>query len=84
MILMPCQQVPIYIFWFDTAVNRYLHRARAPLDIPAADTHRRLVVNTSCDYFAPIAFPDDVIGADRVDQLGNSQRHLWRWPVSWR
>ncbi|MEH6827812.1 acyl-CoA thioesterase [Parasphingorhabdus sp.] len=60
----------IYYFWFDTAVNRYLIEQGA-LDITGGDTIG-LVVNTSCDYFAPIAFPDDVMARIRVDRLGNS------------
>jgi acyl-CoA thioester hydrolase len=60
----------IYYFWFDTAVNRYLIEQGA-LDITGGDTIG-LVVNTSCDYFAPIAFPDEVRAMIRVDRLGNS------------
>ncbi|MEP3695990.1 MAG: thioesterase family protein [Parasphingorhabdus sp.] len=60
----------IYYFWFDTAVNRYLLE-QAVLDIRGGDTIG-LVVNTSCDYFAPIAFPDEVMARIRVDRLGNS------------
>ena len=60
----------IYYFWFDTAVNRYLIEQGA-LDITGGDTIG-LVVNTSCDYFAPIAFPDNVMARIRVDRLGNS------------
>ncbi len=60
----------IYYFWFDTAVNRYLVEQGA-LDITGGDIIG-LVVNTSCDYFAPIAFPDEVMARIRVDRLGNS------------
>ncbi|OAO01620.1 acyl-CoA thioesterase [Parasphingorhabdus sp.] len=60
----------IYYFWFDTAVNRYLVEQGA-LDITGGETIG-LVVNTSCDYFAPIAFPDEVMARIRVDRLGNS------------
>ena len=60
----------IYYFWFDTAVNRYLIEQGA-LDITGGKTIG-LVVNTSCDYFAPIAFPDEVMARIRVDRLGNS------------
>ena len=60
----------IYYFWFDTAVNRYLVEQGA-LDITGGNTIG-LVVNTSCDYFAPIAFPDEVMARIRVDRLGNS------------
>ncbi|MEO9635307.1 MAG: thioesterase family protein [Parasphingorhabdus sp.] len=60
----------IYYLWFDTAVNRYLIE-QGVLDIAGGDTIG-LVVNTGCDYFAPIAFPDDVMARIRVDRLGNS------------
>lgn len=60
----------IYYFWFDTAVNRYLIEQGA-LDISGGETIG-LVVNTSCDYFSPIAFPDQVTARIRVDRLGNS------------
>lgn len=60
----------VYYFWFDTAVNRYLLEQNV-LDISGGDTIG-LVVNTSCDYFAPIAFPDEVMARIRVDRLGNS------------
>ena len=60
----------IYYFWFDTAVNRYLVEQGA-LDITAGQIIG-LVVNTGCDYFAPIAFPDEVNARIRVDRLGNS------------
>ncbi|SIN61514.1 acyl-CoA thioester hydrolase [Parasphingorhabdus marina DSM 22363] len=60
----------IYYFWFDTAVNRYLVEQDV-LDIVGGDTIG-LVVQTGCEYFAPIAFPDDVTARIRVDRLGNS------------
>ena len=60
----------IYYFWFDTAVNRYLVEQGA-LDITGGPVIG-LVVNTSCDYFAPIAFPDEGNARIRVDRLGNS------------
>jgi acyl-CoA thioester hydrolase len=59
-----------YYAFFDTAVNRYL------IEHNVLDIHRGevigLVVETSCRYFAPIAFPDLVVAAVRVDHLGNS------------
>jgi acyl-CoA thioester hydrolase len=30
------------------------------------------VVNSGCDYHAPLAYPQDLAGALRVDRLGNS------------
>ena len=60
----------VYYLWFDSAVNRYLIEQEA-LDIQNSSVIG-LVVHTSCDYFAPIAFPDHVEARIRVDKLGNS------------
>jgi len=59
-----------YYSFFDTAVNRYLIAAGA-LDIHAGDTIG-LVVETHCNYFAPLAFPQDVEAALRVAHVGSS------------
>ena len=45
----------VYYSWFDTAVNSHL-MARGVLDIHAGQSIG-LVVQTQCDYFAPLAFP---------------------------
>ncbi len=60
----------IYYLFFDTAVNQYLVEQGA-LDIESSAVIG-LVVNTSCDYFAPIAFPDIVQARIRVEEVGNS------------
>jgi acyl-CoA thioester hydrolase len=59
-----------YYSFFDTAVNRYLIAAGA-LDIHAGAVIG-LVVETHCNYFAPLAFPQDVDAALRVAQVGRS------------
>src|SRR3954465_14224832 len=46
----------VYYSWFDTVVNGYLV-ARGALDIEASPLVG-LVVETHCQYFSPIAFPD--------------------------
>jgi len=58
-----------YYSFFDTAVNRYLIDAGV-LDIHNGSTVG-FVVETQCQYFAPIAFPDTVHAGIRVAQLGN-------------
>ncbi len=58
-----------YYSYFDTAVNRYLIDAGV-LDIHAGTTVG-FVVETQCQYFAPIAFPDTVHAGIRVAQLGS-------------
>jgi acyl-CoA thioester hydrolase len=59
-----------YYSFFDTAVNRYLIAAGA-LDIHAGAVIG-LVVETHCNYFAPLAFPQDVEAGIRVAQAGRS------------
>jgi acyl-CoA thioester hydrolase len=60
----------VYYSFFDTAVNGYLIEAGV-LDFERGETVG-LVVETGCSYFAPIAFPDAVIGGIRVDRIGTS------------
>jgi acyl-CoA thioester hydrolase len=60
----------VYYSLFDTAVNRYLIEAGA-LDIHAGAVIG-LVVESHCNYFAPIAFPQMVDAGLRVAQVGSS------------
>jgi acyl-CoA thioester hydrolase len=60
----------VYYQWFDTAVNRYLIHAGA-LDIHAGAVIG-LVVETHCNYLAPIAFPQTVHAGLRVAHQGRS------------
>jgi acyl-CoA thioester hydrolase len=60
----------VYYSLFDTAVNRYLVEAGA-LDIHAGAVIG-LVVETHCNYFAPIAFPQMVDAGLRVAHVGGS------------
>jgi acyl-CoA thioester hydrolase len=60
----------VYYSFFDTAVNGLLVDAGA-LDIHAGEVIG-LVVETQCNYFAPIAFPQAVTAGVRVAQLGRS------------
>ena len=60
----------VYYSYFDTVVNQYLIEQRA-LDIENSQVVG-LVVETGCQYFAPIAFPDLVTGGLRVAKVGNS------------
>ena len=60
----------VYYSFFDTAVNGLL------MDAGVLDIHHGevigLVVETQCNYFAPIAFPQAVDAGVRVAQLGRS------------
>jgi len=60
----------VYYSWFDTVVNEYLVRAGV-LDIAGSEVIG-LVVETQCNYFAPLAFPDRVTAGLRVAKLGGS------------
>ena len=60
----------VYYSWFDTAVNAYLIEHGA-LDIHAGETIG-LVVETHCNYFASLAFPQTVQVGMRVAHLGSS------------
>ena len=59
-----------YYSYFDTVANTYLIE-RGGLDIHNGDTVG-FVVNSGCNYFAPIAFPDKLDGGLRVNKLGKS------------
>jgi len=60
----------VYYSWFDTAVNAHL------IDQGVLDIHHGqtigLVIETQCNYFAPLAFPQAVEAGIRVARLGNS------------
>jgi acyl-CoA thioester hydrolase len=60
----------IYYSWFDTAVNHFLIANNA-LDIEHSPVIG-LVIETQCNYFAPLAFPDRITIGIRVAKLGNS------------
>jgi acyl-CoA thioester hydrolase len=60
----------VYYSFFDTAVNRYLIEAGA-LDIHQGGSIG-LVVETQCNYFEPLEFPQMVEAGLRVAHLGRS------------
>ena len=60
----------VYYSWFDTAVNGYLILQGA-LDVQSGSTIG-LVVETQCNYFAPIAFPQHVQAGIRLAHIGGS------------
>lgn len=60
----------VYYSWFDTAVNAWLIEQGA-LDIHAGEVIG-LVIETQCNYFAPLAFPQTVEAGLRVAHLGRS------------
>jgi acyl-CoA thioester hydrolase len=60
----------VYYSWFDTAVNAHLIEQGA-LDIHQGEVIG-LVIETQCNYFAPLAFPDNVHAGLRVAHMGRS------------
>ncbi len=60
----------VYYSWFDTAVNGLL------IEQGAIDIHTGkvigLVIETQCNYFAPLAFPENVVAGIRVAHIGSS------------
>jgi acyl-CoA thioester hydrolase len=60
----------VYYEFFDTVVNGYLI-AQGALDIANGEVIG-LVVETQCNYFKPVAFPDKLRAGLRVASLGTS------------
>ena len=60
----------VYYSWFDTAVNAHLVE-QGVLDIEHGATIG-LVIETQCNYFAPLAFPQTIEAGLRVARLGQS------------
>lgn len=60
----------VYYSWFDTVVNQFLI-VNGALDIERSPVIG-LVIETQCNYFASLAFPDRVTAGVRVATLGTS------------
>jgi len=60
----------VYYSWFDTAVNALLID-KGVLDIHGGATIG-LVIETHCNFFAPLAFPQTIEAGVRVARLGTS------------
>ena len=60
----------VYYSWFDTAVNAHLIEAGA-LDVQRSGVIG-LVIETKCNYFAPVEFPHPVEAGLRVAHIGKS------------
>lgn len=58
-----------YYAFFDSAANRYLI-AEGGLDI-ATSPVIGVVVESKCNYHAPLAYPESITAGVRVDKLGN-------------
>jgi acyl-CoA thioester hydrolase len=60
----------VYYSWFDTVVNEFLISHQV-LDVEKSNVIG-LVIETQCNYFASVAFPDKVTAGVSVSKLGNS------------
>ncbi len=60
----------VYYAYFDSVANRYLIE-EGGLDIADSEIVG-FVVNSGCEYHAPIAYPQAIEAGLRVDRLGNS------------
>lgn len=60
----------VYYSYFDTTVSGWLWEQG--LIIPQTSDIIGLAVNSSCDYFDSVAFPDDLEAGLRVARIGNS------------
>ena len=60
----------VYYSYFDTVVNTYLI-GRGALDVQAGAVIG-LVVETACQYFAPLTYPETVTAGLRVAHVGRS------------
>ena len=60
----------VYYSFFDTVVNKFLIE-QGQLDYSKGKVVG-LVVETKCQYFAPIAFPDVVVAGIKVAHIGTS------------
>jgi acyl-CoA thioester hydrolase len=61
----------VYYSFFDTAVNSYLID-RGALDIRTEGGVIGLVVETHCNFFSPLQYPDTIEAGVRVARVGNS------------
>ncbi len=60
----------VYYSFFDTAVNEMLIKAGV-LDIHRGEVIG-LVIETKCEYFAPVEFPEGLKAGVAISHLGNS------------
>lgn len=60
----------MYYSWFDTVVNQFLI-SKQVLDIERSPVIG-LVIETHCNYFSSVAFPERITAGLRVSSLGSS------------
>jgi acyl-CoA thioester hydrolase len=60
----------VYYSYFDTIVNSFLIN-KAELDIKTSE-NIGYIVKSDCNYLASISYPEKILGAFRVNRIGNS------------
>lgn len=60
----------VYYMWFDTLVNNYL--IESGLLNPQISKTIGLVVDTGCQYFAPLSYPETITAGLRTAKIGTS------------
>lgn len=60
----------IYYSFFDTIINQFLIEQAG--FAPQQSEHIGFIVKSSCSYISPVSYPQKLVGALRVDRIGNS------------
>jgi acyl-CoA thioester hydrolase len=59
-----------YYSYFDTVINQFLIEQAE--FVPQESEQIGFIVKSSCRYISPLSYPQKLIGALRVDRIGNS------------
>jgi acyl-CoA thioester hydrolase len=59
-----------YYSYFDTIINQFLIEQAG--FVPQKSQQIGFIVKSSCSYFSPVSYPQKLVGALRVDRIGNS------------
>jgi acyl-CoA thioester hydrolase len=59
-----------YYSYFDTIINQFLIEQAE--FVPQQSQQIGFIVKSSCRYISPVSYPQKLIGALRVDRIGNS------------
>lgn len=59
-----------YYSYFDTIINQFLIEQAG--FVPQKSQQIGFIVKSSCSYISPVSYPQKLVGALRVDRIGNS------------
>jgi acyl-CoA thioester hydrolase len=59
-----------YYSYFDTIINQFLIEHAG--FVPQTSQQIGFIVKSSCSYISPLSYPQKLLGALRVDRMGNS------------